>query len=429
MFDKLVSVFKIPELRNKIFFVIGILAVFRLAAAIPVLAVNQDALRRFFTNNQIFGILNVFTGGSFEQVSVVMLGLSPYITAVIILQLLTMIFPKLKEMYYESGEQGREKFNFYGRLLTVPLAVLQGYGFLILLSRQGVIDISANLLSLNLIASILIVTGGAVLLMWLGELLSNKGIGNGVSLLIFAGIVASLPSIAIQQFQLFSQGQILSQIGDYILLLIIGIAVIAGVTFITESQRNIPVSYAKRIRGHRVYGGVSTYLPIKVNQAGMIPLIFALSVLIFPQTILSFLSTNVSTPWVARTASLMNRFFQPDQFLFGLFYFLLVVVFTYFYTQITFEPHTIAQNLQKQGAFIPGVRPGEETATFLAKTVNRITLAGSLFLGFIAIIPLIAQAFTGISSLTIGGTAILIVVAVVLDLIRQIDAQIAMREY
>lgn len=427
MFDKLVNAFKIPELRNKILYVIGILAVFRLAAAIPLGSVDPAALRRFFTDNQIFGILNVFTGGSLDQLSIVMLGLSPYITSVIILQLLTMIFPKLKELYYESGEKGRERFNFYGRLLTVPLAVLQGYGFIILLSRQGVIDIPQSLLSFQLISTVIIVTAGAIFLMWLGELLSQKGISNGVSLLIFAGIVASLPGSLFRSFQLLLQDR--SQIDDYLLLLIIGIAVVAGVTFITESQRNIPVSYAKRIRGHKVYGGVSTYLPIKVNQAGMIPLIFALSVLIFPQTILSFLSTNIQNQWVAQAASFVSRFFQPDQFLFGLFYFFLVVMFTYFYTQITFEPHTISENLQKQGAFIPGVRPGQETTLYLGRTVNRITLAGSLFLGLIAVIPLIAQAMTGVSSLTIGGTAILIVVAVVLDMIRQINAQIAMREY
>lgn len=427
MFDTFISVFKIPELRNKILYVFAIMAVFRLAAAIPLSAVNPAALRNFFTNNQIFGILNVFTGGSLQQLSVVMLGLGPYITAVIILQLLTMIFPKLKEMYYESGEQGRETFNLYGRLLTVPLAALQGYGFLALLSHQGVVNLPQSLFSFRLLASVIIVTAGAVFLMWLGELLSQKGISNGVSLIIFAGIVAGLPSTLVRQFPLISQDPALLQ--SYGLLLIIGLIVIGGVTFITESQRNIPVSYAKRIRGHRVYGGVSTYLPIKVNQAGMIPLIFALSVLIFPQTIASFLSANVHTPWVANLALAMTRFLQPDQLPFGMLYFLLVVVFTYFYTQITFEPHTIAENLQKQGAFIPGVRPGSETATYLAKTVNRVTLAGALFLGLIAVVPLIAESLTGITSLRIGGTAILIVVAVVLDTIRQIDAQIAMREY
>lgn len=422
MFNKVLTVFKSPELRNKILYVIGIMAVFRLAAAIPVAGVNHDRLRDFFggSGNQIFGILNIFTGGSLEQFSIVMLGLGPYITAVIILQLLTMIFPKLKELYYEQGEKGREKFNFYGRLLTVPLAALQGYSFLVLLSRQGVLEEGFNFL-----ASTIIVTGGAVFLMWLGELISRKGISNGVSVLIFAGIVSALPASAFQSFELVQSDP--SRLDDYLLLLIVGLLVIAGVTFITESQRNIPVSYAKRIRGHRVYGGITSYLPIKVNQAGMIPLIFALSVLIFPQTIVNFLSTSQVT-WVADIAGTLNRFMQ-NQLFFGIFYFLLVVVFTYFYTQITFEPHTIAENLQKQGAFIPGVRPGSETTSYLARTVNRITFAGALFLGLVAVVPLIAQGITGVTNLTIGGTAILIVVAVVLDTIRQLDAQIAMREY
>lgn len=419
MLDKFIGIFKIPELRNKILFVIGIMALFRLAAGIPASAVDANRLREFFAGNQIFGILNVFTGGSLQQLSLVMLGLGPYITAIIILQLLTMIFPKLKELYYEAGSEGREKFNFYARLATLPLAALQGYGFLVLLSRQGVIEFN----TFTLISSVIIVSAGAIFLMWLGELISQKGIGNGISLLIFAGIVSGLPLSLFRVSQTFER----SQIDDYLLLFVIALVVIAGVTFITESQRNIQVSYAKRIRGHRVYGGVSTYLPIKVNQAGMIPLIFALSVLIFPQTVFNFLST-VEVPWLASIALAANRFFQKQLF-FGMFYFFLVVAFTYFYTQITFEPKTIAQNLQKQGAFIPGVRPGQETALHLSHTVNRITLAGALFLGMVAVIPLLAQAVTGITVLTIGGTAILIVVAVVLETVRQIEAQLAMREY
>ncbi|MBI3335348.1 MAG: preprotein translocase subunit SecY [Candidatus Portnoybacteria bacterium] len=419
MLDKVISIFKIPELRNKILFVIGIMAVFRLGAVIPASSIDPERLKNFFSGNQLFGILNLFTGGSLKQLSIMMLGLSPYITALIILQLLTMIFPKLKELYYGEGERGREIFNFYARLLTVPLAVLQGYGFLVLLSRQGVIEFT----SFGLISSVIVVTGGAVFLMWLGELISRKGVGNGISLLIFAGIISGLPLAAFRAYQTFEA----SQLDDYLLLVLIGVIVIGGVTFITESQRNIPVSYAKRVRGHRVYGGVSTYLPIKVNQAGMIPLIFALSILIFPQTIFNFLST-VQIPWLASASLSITRFLQ-NQFFFGAFYFLLVVAFTYFYTQITFEPHTIAENLQKSGAFIPGVRPGQETASFLSRTVNRITLAGAIFLGMVAVIPLLAQALTGITTLTIGGTAILIVVAVVLETVRQVEAQLAMREY
>lgn len=420
MFEKFLTIFKTPELRNKILFVLGMMGIFRLAASIPITGVDAEQLRNFFANNQAFGFLNIFTGGSLSQLSLVMLGLGPYITSTIILQLLTMIFPKLKEMYQEQGEQGREKFNFYGRLLTLPLAALQGYGFLVLLSRQGVIELTP----FNLVVDIIIVTAGAVFLMWLGELISQKGIGNGISLLILAGIVAGLP---LNFFQAISTYQDKSQLDDYVILGLIGIFVIAGVAFITESQRNIPVSYAKRIRGNRMYGGVTTYLPIKVNQAGMIPLIFAFSVLIFPQTILNFFGTS-SIQWLANLSSAVNALLA-HQLLFGFLYFAFVVIFTFFYTQITFEPHAIAENLQKQGAFILGVRPGKETSHFLTSTVNKITLAGALFLGLVAIIPFIARALTGVSALTIGGTAILIVVAVILETVRQIEAQIAMREY
>lgn len=419
MLNKVLAVFRIPELRNKILFILGILAVFRLAAAIPISSVNADQLSAFFAGNPIFSVLNIFTGGSLAQLSLVMLGLSPYITATIILQLLTLIFPKLKEMYQEQGERGREKFNMYGRLLTVPLAVLQGYGFLVLLSGQGVVTLSP----FNLVSSLVTISAGAVFLMWLGELISQKGIGNGISLLILAGIVARLPQ---SLFQAISSGQL--SIDDYIFFAIVGIIVIAGVAFITESQRNVPVSYAKRIRGHRMYGGVTTYLPIKVNQAGMIPLIFALSVLIFPQTILTFLGNASSVPWLSSASSTLTALLQ-NQAIFGGLYFVFVVAFTFFYTQITFEPHTISENLQKQGAFIPGVRPGEETTGFLASTVNKITLAGALFLGLVAIVPFVVQAITNIAVLTIGGTAILIVVAVILEIVRQIEAQLAMREY
>jgi len=419
MLERIIIVFRTPDLRNKILFVLAMMGVFRLAASIPITGVNAEQLNNFFANNQAFGLLNIFTGGSLSQLSLVMLGLGPYITSTIILQLLTMIFPKLKEMYQEQGEQGREKFNFYGRLLTLPLAALQGYGFLVLLSRQGAIELTP----FNLVLDIIIVTAGAVFLMWLGELISQKGIGNGISLLILAGIVAALPLNFFQAISTYDR----SQLDDYVILGLIGIFVIAGVAFITESQRNIPVSYAKRIRGNRMYGGVTTYLPIKVNQAGMIPLIFALSVLIFPQTILNFFGTS-SISWVANLSSAVNALLA-HQLLFGFLYFAFVVIFTFFYTQITFEPHAIAENLQKQGAFILGVRPGKETSNFLSATVNKITLAGALFLGLVAVIPLIARAFTGVSTLTIGGTAILIVVAVILEMVRQIEAQIAMREY
>ncbi|MEK9147548.1 MAG: preprotein translocase subunit SecY [Patescibacteria group bacterium] len=420
MLQKIITIFKISDLRNKILFVLAMMAVFRIGASIPVTAVNKEALQNFFSGNSAFGLLNIFTGGSLSQVSLVMLGLGPYITATIIMQLLTMVFPKLKEIYHEQGEHGRQKFNQLSRLITIPLAILQGYGFLTLLSRQGILS-DTSLFSI--VSSVAIITGGAIFLMWLGELITQKGIGNGISLLIFAGIISGIPGAVRNAIIDFDP----SKINQFILLAVISVIVIAGVVFINESQRNVPVSYAKRIRGNRMYGGASTFLPVKVNQAGMIPIIFALSVLVFPQTIISFLGTS-SNQFIANISFVVSSFLQ-NQFINGGLYFLLVVAFTYFYTQITFEPKTISENLQKQGAFIMGMRPGDETTNYLKRTVNRITLFGALFLGLVAIVPIIAQFITGISALVISGTAVLIVVAVVIDTVRQIEAQVSVREY
>src|SRR3989344_4726582 len=349
------------------------MAVFRIGASIPVTAVNAEALQNFFSGNSAFGLLNIFTGGSLSQVSLVMLGLGPYITATIIMQLLTMVFPKLKEIYHEQGEYGRQKFNQLSRLITIPLAILQGYGFL--------------------------------------------------TLLTIAGIISGIPGAVRNSIIDFDP----SKINQFILLAVISVIVIAGVAFINESQRNVPVSYAKRIRGNKMYGGTSTFLPVKVNQAGMIPIIFALSVLVFPQTIISFLGTS-SNQFIADISFAVSGFLQ-NQFINGALYFLLVVAFTYFYTQITFEPKTISENLQKQGAFIMGIRPGDETTNYLKLVVNRITLFGALFLGLVAVVPIIAQFITGIGALVISGTAVLIVVAVVIDTVRQIEAQVSVREY
>ena len=420
MLQKITTIFKISDLRNKILFVLAMMAVFRIGASIPVTAVNAEALQNFFSGNSAFGLLNIFTGGSLSQVSLVMLGLGPYITATIIMQLLTMVFPKLKEIYHEQGEYGRQKFNQLSRLITIPLAILQGYGFLTLLSRQGILS-DTSLFSI--VSSVLIVTGGAIFLMWLGEIITKKGIGNGISLLIFAGIISGIPGAVRNAIIDFDP----SKINQFILLAVISVIVIAGVAFINESQRNVPVSYAKRIRGNKMYGGTSTFLPVKVNQAGMIPIIFALSVLVFPQTIISFLGTS-SNQFIADISFAVSGFLQ-NQFINGALYFLLVVAFTYFYTQITFEPKTISENLQKQGAFIMGIRPGDETTNYLKLVVNRITLFGALFLGLVAVVPIIAQFITGIGALVISGTAVLIVVAVVIDTVRQIEAQVSVREY
>ncbi|MEK7121959.1 MAG: preprotein translocase subunit SecY [Patescibacteria group bacterium] len=420
MWNKLRLIFKNPELRKKILFVLAILAVFRLGAAIPIPGVDVLRLKSFFAGNQFFGLLNIFSGGALDRLSIVMLGVGPYITASIILQLLTMIFPALKEIYQEEGEAGRQKFDQYGRLLTVPLAALQGFGLLTLLERQGVL---INLAFFDRLTNVLVVTAGAVFLMWLGELISEYGIGNGVSVMIFAGIVAGIPRVARQTFFVFD----ISQLPVIVGFLIAAAAIIAAVVVISEGERPLPVSYAKRIRGMKVYGGMSTYLPLKVNQAGVIPIIFALSILLFPQMIFNLLAGVGGTVLQSVFAALINFFNNP--WVYAVFYFILVFLFTYFYTAVTFDPEAISQNLQKSGAFVPGLRPGRSTADFIGKVLNRITLIGAIFLGLIAVLPLAVRAMTGLTFLTIGGTALLIVVSVVLETVKKIEAQIVMREY
>ena len=418
--DKLRLILKDRDLRKKILFVLFILALFRVGADIPIPGVDQERLASFFAGNQFFGLLNIFSGGALDNMSIMMLGVGPYITASIIMQLLTMIFPRLKEVYHEEGEAGRQKFNQYSRYLTVPLAALQGFGLLTFLGQQGILG---ELTFFDRLTNIIIITAGSVLLMWLGELISEYGIGNGGSILIFAGIVSGLPQALGQT--LFAVD--VSQLPVIIAFVIATVAVISAVVVITEGQRPIPVSYARRVRGAKMYGGVSTYLPLRVNQAGVIPIIFALSILLFPQMILNFLS-GFSSPAVQGLVGALLAFFNSP-WIYASIYFLLVFLFTYFYTAVTFDPQAIATNLQKSGAFVPGLRPGNPTAEFLYKILNRITLIGAVFLGVIAVLPLVMRAVTGLVTLTIGGTALLIVVSVVLETVKQVEAQIVMRSY
>lgn len=420
MFRKLTLLFTIPDLRKKVFFILGVLLVFRVAAAIPVPGVDPVRLKSFLSGNQFFGLLNIFSGGILDNLSIVMLGVGPYITASIIMQLLTMIIPRFKEMYQEEGEAGRARFNQYSRLLTVPLALLQSYGLLVLLIRQQVIP---DLTLFGYLSNMIIATAGTLFIMWLGELITEKGIGNGVSLIIFAGIVSSLPRSFQQELFTFSP----EKLPGYLAFILVSLIVIAGVVIISEGQRNIPVSYAKRIRGMKMYGGVSTHLPLRVNQAGVIPIIFAISIILFPGLIGSFL-TGVPNSYVQGFANYLIQLFN-NQLFYGIIYFLLVFVFTYFYTAVTFDPKAIADNVQKQGGFILGVRPGRPTAEFLYHIINRITLAGGLFLGAIAVLPLMVRGTFGIQALTLGGTALLIVVSVVLETMKQVDAQLVMKEY
>jgi preprotein translocase subunit SecY len=420
MLEKVLQIFKVKELRNKILFILGILVVFRLAANIPVPGVNVEQLRQFFENNQFFGLLNMFSGGGLRNISIVMLGVGPYITASIIMQLLTMIIPRLEQIYKEEGEAGRQKFNQWTRWITVPLAALQTFGMISLFRSQGIFG---DLTGFELGTIIATATAGTIFLMWLGELITEKNIGNGVSIIIFAGIVAGLPTSLSQLFAVWDPAKVFTYLGYGVF----GVLVIAAVVFITEGQRNIPVSYAKRVRGNRVYGGTSTYLPLRVNQAGVIPIIFAMSIMLFPGMIANFF-INSANPMVAAVANSVNNIFKNQMF-YGLFYFILVVLFTYFYTAVTFDPKNIAENLQKQGGFVPGIRPGQATAEYLHKILNRITLAGALFLGAIAVLPFVVQGITNIQSLTIGGTGLLIVVSVVIEIMKQIESQMIMRDY
>jgi len=418
--SKLSLVFKDATLRKRIIFVFAALAVFRLLAVIPIPGVDAFQLDQFFSGNQFLGLLNIFSGGGLSNLSIVMLGVAPYITSSIIMQLLTIMSPKLKAIYQEEGEAGRKKFSQYSRLITIPLAFMQGFAFLTLLTRQGIVP---DLGMFGLITNVLVIAAGSILLMWIGELISEFGIGNGVSLIIFAGIVAGLPSTLNQLIFTFD----VSQIPLYLGFIVAGLLITAGVVVVTEAERPIPITYAKRVRGMKQYGGISTYLPLRVNQAGVIPIIFALSILLFPQMILNFV-VNVDSQIIASISSFILRILE-NGWIYGAIYFLLVFLFTYFYTAVTFDPDSIATNLQKSGAFVPGVRPGRTTSEYIGKILTRITLVGALFLGLIAVIPLGMQAITGVTALAIGGTALLIAVSVVIDLVRKIEAQISMREY
>ncbi len=420
-YQKIFQIFKIRDLRNKILFVLGIFVVFRIMANIPTSGIDAQKMREFFEGFQVFGLLNAFSGGALDNLSIIMLGLGPYITAIIIIQLLTMIFPQLEKLYKEEGEQGRQKINQWGRLLTVPLAMLQGYAMLVLFQRQNVIG---ELSPFLFFSSILTVTTGTIFLMWLGEIITEKGIGNGVSLLIFAGIVSDLPNSLRQLLVAYDP----SKIPSYLLFFSMALIIIAGVVLVNEARRNIPVSYAKRVRGMKLYGGVSTYLPLNINPAGVMPIIFALSILLFPGMIANFLSGTGGT--VGSIAKATGDLFQ-NPWVHGILYFILVVLFTYFYTAVTFDPKAISTNLQKMGGFIPGIRPGISTSNFLYYILNRVLLIGALFLGTIAVLPSIVGGATGVQAFQflVGGTSLLIVVSVVLETVRQIKSQLQMRDY
>lgn len=417
---KIAFVFADRPLRNRLLFVMGVLVLFRIMAALPVPGIDAEQLALFFNNNQFFGLLSLFSGGGLSRLSVVMLGVGPYITASIVLQLLTMMIPRLKALYQEEGELGRLRFAMYTRWITLPIALVQGVSFLMILERQGILP---ALGPFQFAANLLVITAGSMLLMWLGELISEFGLGNGVSVLIFAGIVVSLPGTVSQVLFSFDP----AQVPTYIAFLALAAVTVWAVVMVTEAERSVPVTYAKRVRGQKVYGGQSTYLPLRLNQAGVIPIIFAISLLLIPQMVASFFAGSTNTT-LAYAATSVNSFMQ-NHFVYGISYFFLVFIFTYFYTAVTFDPKQIAENLQKNGAFVPGVRPGKSTEAYLGRIITRITFVGAVFLGGIAVLPIIVESVTNIQQLTLGGTALLIVVSVILDLARRIDAQVSIREY
>jgi preprotein translocase subunit SecY len=433
MLNAVVTAFKIPDLRQRIVFTLGMLVIFRFFAAVPVPGVNREGLQEFIQQNALLGILNIFSGNSLQNFSIVALGVYPYITASIIMQLMTPIIPSLNELSNE-GQGGRNKINQYTHYLTVPLALLQGYGQGVLFSQQtgpdgrpliegfGFGDPSTVLPTL---ATLITMTAGTMLLVWIGELITEFGIGNGVSIIIFGGIVASLPSSIMA---LFSGPSDTRSIVSLILFLLIGLLTIVGIVLINEGQRRIPVHHAKRVRSGRMYGGNTTFIPLKVNSAGMIPLIFAVSIMVFPGLIAQFLSTS-SNETLRNFAAQLSVYMSPNTLQYNVVYFLLVVAFTYFYTMVIFQQQKIAENLQRQGAFIPGVRPGRNTQLYLMRTLNRITLIGALFLGTVAILPFFAAQLTGVNSLLLGATSLLIVVGVAIDTMRQLEAQLVMRNY
>lgn len=427
------TIWRSRDLRRRILVVLGLLILFRILAHVPVPVPNNVALaaflRRLFSGSQLLGFANLFSGGALANFSIIMMGVGPYINASIIIQLMTQVVPKLESLSKE-GERGRQKLNQYTRLLTVPLAIVQSVGMVFLIRQTSTqingVDLVGSPDLFQWVLMIATITGGSLLLMWIGELITEKGVGNGISLLIAAGIIADIPTAAGQIIGL-AQGDT-SKIVTFIGFLLLTLGVIYFVVLLNEGQRNIPVSYARRVRGSKVYGGVDTHLPLRIITAGVIPIIFALAFLSVPGFAGQLLS-NAKAAWLAGFGRNLTNWYNPTSGVYAATYFILVVVFTYFSTRLYFNPKEIAENLQKQGGFIPGIRPGRETATYLANLVNRLTLTGSLSLGIIAVLPFIAQGITRTQALTLGGTSILILVAVAIETMKQLQAQAITTSY
>jgi preprotein translocase subunit SecY len=420
MFKYLRSVMREASIRNRIFFVLAILLITRILSIIPIPSVSGKDLASFVNDNQFLGMLNIFSGGGLSSMSYVMLGVQPYITASIIMQLVAVLYPKLKEMQQEEGEIGRRKYAKYTRWLTPPLALLQAAGLLTLFVKQGVID---TMTKTDFATNIIIIMAGSMLMMWLGEVINEKGIGNGISLIIFSGIIATLPAKIWSIMGTVDH----SQLPMYIALLITFVLVLMGIVAVTEAERPIEVTYAKQSRGYASAGLTTTYLPLRLTQAGVVPVIFAVSLMAFPQMTSSLMASSQSATlqlFANKIAMILG-----NQWIYGVIYFALIVMFTFFYTMVTFDPIKTSENLQKSGAFIPGHRPGEATTEYISTVLMRTTTVGALFLGLVALLPIILSGLTGVQALSVGGTSLLIAISVIIDLMKKIDAQLTMREY
>jgi preprotein translocase subunit SecY len=423
MLEKLSKSIKIPQLRNKIIITLLVIALFRFLSHVPVPFVNTQSLKAFFDSSQLLGIINLFSGGGLQNLSIVALSVGPYITSSIIIQVLTMVVPKLEELAKE-GQTGRQKLNQYTQTLTLPIALIQAYGVYFMLNTQTINNVPViNYLSpADLIIFILTLTAGSFLLLWVANLITDYGVGQGVSVIIFAGILSGIPS-SLQG--LFAGG---GQLFNILILVAVFLAVIMGVVYINQSFRKIEVLYSSKMRGGRLAGGGNSYIPIKINQAGVIPIIFAVSLILLPQAVAGYMSAS-SVSIISSIGLWLQLNFNTTAFLYNALYFLLVFGFTYFYTSITFNPHKIAEDIRNSGGFIPGIRPGRATEEYLKYVINRLTLAGGVFLGVLAILPTVLQSITNINSLSIGGTSLLIVVSVALETVKQLESQVITREY
>lgn len=417
IFQFFARAFKSPEVKRKIFITAFVLLVFRLITHIPAAGIDRASLQAFFGSSPLLSLLDVFSGGTLASFSIMALGLGPYINASIILQLMTYVIPSLEELSKE-GEYGQEKINQYTRFLTVPLAALQAFGMYTLLRNQGVIP---TLPVLAIVSLVITMIAGSIFALWLGELIEQYGLGNGISFLIFAGIVSRLPVVLGQSLSVITPADYLK----VVIFILAAIAIMTLIVFMNEATRQIPINYARRSGRGAI---ASSYLPLRLNQAGVIPIIFAVSLVLLPSLIGQFLSGAPNLK-VAQFATKIVTLFNPQSLLYNIVYFSLVCAFTYFYTSVVFNPEKISENLQKSGGFIPGIRPGKQTVDYLTGVLNRITLAGALFLGFIAVLPSFFQNAIGVANLAVGGTGVLIVVSVVLEITRNIESQLVMRKY